>query len=760
MTTTVKALLLTSACVMGSASALAQASAQPQAETADMATASSSDIIVTARRRAERLQDIPVSVSAYDDETLKRAGVTQLDNLAQVSPGFTAQASPFGGGAMTVTIRSQRQFLPNVVYDPSVPIYFADVVQARLQGTGQALFDLQSVQVLKGPQGTLFGRNSTGGSILLSPTAPTDTVGGYGDLTIGNYDQRRLEAALNLPIAEGALLRVSGIYDTHDGYIDNPNTGRDLDDRHSWALRGFLRLEPAPGIRNDLIIQAARDRGEGSPYKLIAVNPAGPAAFAAAELTALAQRSFYTSFSNSPPNGTRINSLMVVNTTTFDLGGATLKNIFGFRKVKAALYSDLDGSSYSILDINETVRAKQYSNELLLQGALWDNNLEYTLGLFGLQDKGKEGQLTQVFGAGPNNVVKSLDAINSSLAGYAQLTYHLPWLPGVSATVGIRETKDWRKLTTEPRFTSGNCQNLGADNLPLPNNACAVKIKATFDQLTWTLALDWKINRDLLVYVTNRKGYRAGGFVDNANSLATFVPFRPETVIDTEIGLKAGWQAGGVRGRTTIAAYYDKYDDIQKSVTDLVPDPANPGNQVFVGTIINAASATIKGFEIEQNFNIADVVDLNLGYAYSDASYDDFVLNSGADYTNAPFASAPKHAITGSVRFHAPAEDKGDFYLQVDGLYKSRTVVGDVTSFNPVNQSIYPTAIIPSYAVFNARVDWENILGRSLNAGIFVRNITNKNYYASGIDPYPTLGITTRLPGAPRTYGVEARVSF
>src|SRR5690606_5045423 len=120
-----------SACVMGSASALAQASAQPQAETADMATASSSDIIVTARRRAERLQDIPVSVSAYDDETLKRAGVTQLDNLAQVSPGFTAQASPFGGGAMTVTIRSQRQFLPNVVYDPSVPIYFADVVQAR-----------------------------------------------------------------------------------------------------------------------------------------------------------------------------------------------------------------------------------------------------------------------------------------------------------------------------------------------------------------------------------------------------------------------------------------------------------------------------------------------------------------------------------------------------------------------------------------------------------------------------------------------------
>lgn len=719
------------------------------------------EIIVTARRRAERLQDVPISVSAFDQSTLTRSGVTRLDNLAQVSPGFTAMASPFGAGAMTVTLRSQRQYLPNVVYDPSVPIYFAEVVQSRLQGTGQALFDLQSVQVLKGPQGTLFGRNSTGGSVLLTPTSPGDNLGGFANMTLGSYDQRRLEAAANLPIADGASLRVSGVYDARDGYLNNPTSAPDLDDQNSWALRGFLRLEPLGGVRNDLIVQVAREKSEGTPYKLFAVSPDGFTTFAAAELGELAERDFHTTFSNSRPDGTNIKTLMVVNTTTLELGGPTLKNVFGYRRVKASLYSDLDGSSFDIIDIDDSVRSKQYSDELLLQGALAENSLEYTVGMFGLWENGKEGQLTQIFGVGPNNVVKSLDATNSTLAAFAQVTYHLPWLSGVSVTGGIRHTKDWRKLTTAPRFTSGACQSTGPDGLPLPAGACAIKVNADFSQTTWTLAVDWKISRDVLLYVTNRKGYRAGGFVDTASSAATAAPYRPETVIDTEVGLKASWRTGILRGNTTLAAYYDKYDDIQRSVNDFVPDPNNPGTNVYVGTIINAASATIKGFEIEQRLSIGDVVEVNLGYALSDASYDEFVLTRGDDYTRAPFASAPKHAVTGSVRFHLPLAENGDLFLQVDGTYKSSTVTGDVTSYDVINQRVYPTAIITGYTTANARIDWENVLGNPVDLGVFVRNLTDEEYFVSGIDPYPTpLGFSSRLLGAPRTFGVEAKVTF
>src|SRR5690606_38010311 len=188
------------------------------------------EVVVTARRRTELVQDVPVAVSAYSGQQLEEAGVERVSDLARIAPGLGAQASPFGNGALTLSLRGQRQGLANIAYDPAVPVYFNEVIQARSQGLNAAMFDLESVQVLKGPQGTLFGRNSTGGALLITSRAPTDQFEGYFLGGVGDYNLRRGEGAVNLPLGAGFNARVAAAVTKRDGYMANPSTGYALDD--------------------------------------------------------------------------------------------------------------------------------------------------------------------------------------------------------------------------------------------------------------------------------------------------------------------------------------------------------------------------------------------------------------------------------------------------------------------------------------------------------------------------------------------------
>lgn len=233
------------------------------------------DIVVTARRREERLQDVPVAITAVTGAALERQAVVNVIDLRRVSPSLNISESPGSGRNMlNITIRGQRQGdnLPSV--DPSVGIYVGDVLFKRNYGLDQILFDMGSVEVLKGPQGTLFGLNVTGGNVIFRPNLPTDELAGSVKAGVGNLDARNIEGFFNLPLGEGVALRIAGQYRKRDGYIHNINDrSEDYADQDGGGLRASLKLNPTERLESVFVADYAKQSVGGTGFKLSHVEP-------------------------------------------------------------------------------------------------------------------------------------------------------------------------------------------------------------------------------------------------------------------------------------------------------------------------------------------------------------------------------------------------------------------------------------------------------------------------------------------------------
>jgi iron complex outermembrane recepter protein len=748
-TSSLVALTLSSLFVGGSAAA----------QTAEPAAAeASSDIegvVVTARRREELLQDVPLAITAFSGADLERNAITNLDDLPRVSPGFVVMPTAKGTSELSPTIRSQRQSTSNVAYDPSVLVYFAEVVQQVGAGLGSTLYDLSSVQVLKGPQGTLFGRNSTGGALLITPTPPAPDFGGYGRLTIGDYNLHAFEGAVNIPINDKLQVRISGRSIDHDGYTRSLSTGHEFDDEHTQAWRVSVRAEPTADITNTLVLDGLWDDAAGSTYKLIHVYPGSAAdrARLGAELTRLNAADFHSTGSELPDNGEKIRNFSLSNITEWRISDdLTLKNVLGYRKLRSYLAADLDGSSANIIANYHDLWTEQVTEELQLLGTAADGNLSYIVGGYLFREKANDNSVVPVLGVASvrQSIVK-----NKSGSVFAQATYKLPFAPSVSVTAGARQNYDYRYLDTSG-VRAGVCQLVTANVGGVPLNPCRKAVDKTFSKLTYNATVDWKIDENNLLYVAHRRGYRAGGFTNSASLPADFTPYRPEIVSDYEVGFKSSYHIFDGPARTNIAVYHQDYTDIQR--LQIVYN-----NNVPSSYIVNAASATIKGGEIEQFWRPFHALELNLSYAYSKPEYDRFMVQTPTgllNYAGAPFAGAPKHMASASARFQFPMlEDKGKLYLQISGSYQSEMVMADVTSYNPVTRTTYPFAIVPEFATGNIRLDWQDVFSKGVDLSFYVNNFTNKKYYVGGTDTQ-SLGVTAAFLGPPRTVGAVLNYKF
>jgi iron complex outermembrane receptor protein len=530
-----------------------------------------------------------------------------------------------------------------------------------------------------------------------------------------------------------------------------------LDNENGEGYRATIRFAPIDGLTNTLVIDRQVEDMTAQAYKLEAVAPNGisNALFGVgAELAALQGRPFHTTTSNAgdlPPQ--RVRAWTVSNVAAAELGGVTLKSISGYRDIDATISFDLDGSSKSILEGLDRSRAWQISQELQFFGKALDDRLDYIGGVFFFNEQGSAFNPTSVFGTVSNY---EIDVNNSSYSLFGQVGYRV--LPQVTITAGGRNTWDKRQMTSF-QTVAGACHLFTADIGGVPLNPCERTVNKNFEAFTYNLSIDWKITPSLLVYAGHRKGYRAGGFATTASLPSEFIPFRPETIKDFEVGLKADWRVGGVSGRTNIAAYTGDYRDIQRNLTTQLRDPQNPNVFVNLSPILNAARATIKGFEIEQVLTPSDLFNISVSYAYSDPKYKDFILN-GADFTDAPFAGAPKHVLSGSLQVNIPLDEEiGSISAQLDASYRSHTITADVSSYDPVTKTVLQGAVLPSYTLINARVDWRSVMGTKVTLSLFAQNLADKNYTPSGQN-IAALGLTTRILGAPRIVGLEARYEF
>lgn len=793
------------------ASAAAAQAAPPQMNAAnDMAA--EGDIIVTARRRAESQQSVPVAITALGTEQLQRRNITDLRSLEGSVPSVTISFRD-RATAPQIMIRGQRTFDTTVTLDPAVGIYFNDVVMSPTIGSNLGFYDLSSLQVVKGPQGTLFGRNTTGGALLLTPVKPGDEFEGYFKGGFARFDRITGEAAVTLPFSERLSVRAAGKFvhqnkgwgESKGGAFD----GYQLGTERSENARLSVVMKPADNIEIYTVgyydhyfghqiplkvtaagIAALRFNGVFDPPGAVGVLPDAvsqfdiPGRFNArvgqdlptglpAGITSL-QRNNGLPYDRVRVWG--VNNTIALNVGSSILGDLTLKNIFGYRNMRSDQTSDFDGTSVPLLTSINDFGGKQVSDEVQIIGSA-----EYIDWVFGgyyynLDAKDFSKAAIALPGVSPTNPqAQNVLARNRSYSIYGQYTIKLGGiassLEGFSLTAGGR-------YSIEKRRTFSSVVN----NVGTPLTACAfapaildapgvceVTRNVTSKKPTWTFTLDYKAGKDVLLYATARRGFRSGGFNKRAITQSQFVPFKPEIVDDIEGGIKSDWRIGGLPLRLNFAAYRSNYKDIQRSINFVDPATARPN--AFVQ---NAASAKIYGFEVEGNLEPVEGLNLSGYYSYTNASYNEFISPTDGDLSNSLFTSVPKHMFSVTSRYTLPLEESiGDISFQATYKHQSRTALSDNVQeplFRLTNPAALPlstytldylisTAYQKGYGTADFRIDWRNLMGSGLDAAAYVTNAFDKSYAVGGIQTLPGL-FNSKVYGAPRIWGLELTYRF
>ena len=798
MTSKFRSILILSLLSTAASPALAQAAAAPQAAPAEAAN-TLGEVVVTARRVSESMQRVPVSITAVTGETIVRNNIVQVDEIQRITPGLQVNATTRGSSTPGFAIRGQRAYNVNLLTDPAVSVYFADVGQARTTGTNQTLFDLDSVQILKGPQGTLFGRNTTGGAILITPKRPTNEFGGYASLSGGNFNFLDAEGAINLPISSTLAARFSGKVSKRDGYFKNVLNGQKAQDLDAESYRAFLSWTPTDDIRSDLVATYFKSDEVGTAVKLALVDPRGiPAAFPAASKAALGAA--YASelaatralgryqYRNSIPFKTANKVWGIQNTTAVDLHLAgwdslTVKNIYGYRSIRSQYNSDTDGGGINVIDYNGIMNEHQVSDELQLIGARKD--FDFIVGGFYFQEKGIDALdhfrqfdvLTPAFLAPTPYVFQDFDGTNRSTSAFAHATYKLSALrEGLSVSGGLRYTEDKRSVNfhsrSEVRFPAGtntrayNCTLTGVINLSPDRNLCSQEASKTFSKLTYDASLNYQVNSDVLVYLAGRRGYRAGGFNTTPVNVTQTAPFQPETVDDVELGLKSQFHAGAMPVRFNAAAFHSKYSNVQRLTSTVI-------GTTLSSQIVNAASATIQGVELDLTARPADWLELTAGYSYLDASYNRWtdtyrvagVLTS-VDISDSGFAYVPKDQVNASATVHLPVgAQNGDLSLQGTVYYQGKVDTLENNTSNCGPDGLYAGCLneptkLKGYSLVNLRANWSNVMGHGFDVSVFVNNVTDKYYENVGFALVGAIGTFASAPGAPRMYGLQIKAPF
>ncbi len=768
------------------------------------------EVVVTARRRAESIQSVPLAVSAVSGDMLEKANVTDMNALSTQVPSLVIVPGSSGSKAIpTFAIRGQSQQELSILADPSVPVYFNDVVIERQQGINQALFDLEAVEVLKGPQGTLFGRNSTGGAINVKAKRPTDTFEGYVGGTWGNLGRFNTTAMVNQPLTDWAQLRVAGQTTDSDGYLYNSYLNRNVNYEHTKAGRISLALQPAAGVDSLFTYSRFIQNDGGTGAILTKLNRAGsdfpgePETDAGSLLLcgggtanflgytgdfcgerlleAQAERGIYQNASGVE-EFTRISTWDLANTTTWEINdNLTVKNIVGWREVTGGNYDDIDGSPVPFFQISRFYDFRQFSEEFQLMGNTDTTN--WIVGLYYFNEKGGTDDYSATvkpFNAAPGNQkpqplpfgfpgwsITDPDGENTSKSIFGQVTQRLDNLAdGLALTVGARYTWDDRVAivrsragnATDPngpqtcRFSrdlDGDPSTPETPAAEVPMDQCVVRAEKSFSEPTYNVSLDYQYSPTNLVYLAHRRGYRTGGFGARASTESALKEtYNAEVVQDIELGSKNDFAFGnGAILRLNVAIFYSDYTDIQRLLTRV-------GTLPIQTVPTNAGKATIKGGEVEFTFLPTDRLELSGFYSFTDAGYDEFIDPfSGEDRTNQPFARAPEHIYSLTMRYRLPlAAFGGEPSFQANYFY---------TDDYDASDTYAPQQLVEGYGLLNMRADWSGFLGSNFDVGVFLRNALDKEYLIAYGDVYsPPIGLVSRSPGEPRTYGIDVRYRF
>ena len=599
------------------------------------------DVVVTARRRAEAEQDVPISITAFNADTLTDRSIKQVSDLADITPNLARTSGPTGGNDAFFFIRGIGQVDSNPAADPGVGVYIDGVYLARIQGASVDAYDLQRVEVLRGPQGTLFGRNTIGGAVSLTTADPGDTLSFRARETLGSRHRVDFFGTLDLPVSPTLGIRVSGGYREQRGWGKNVYTGERLGSIENLTGRLKAVWKPTDALRFTLSADALRARGTSAQTILVGFNPGGgqpiPGATPLgvpfpADLAADTSTDPFKSFVSIDPRNDVDNRGVSLTSEWTLADGLSVKLIDAYRKVDQFATNDFDGTGYRFYDNFFDTGSSQWSHELQLLGDAFDKRLDYVLGAYLFKESinnnnaiclgtnlGFPGSARRNAGGCIRNN-QQFDLGIRSVAAFGQASFKIT--PALSLTLGGRYTRE-RKRQAFDFFIDNSAGVFSFFGLPPiaviptlsprnPRVGVPTTYRDTWEQFTPKAGLDYKVNPDLLLYASYSKGFKSGGFNGRPSPNAQggfnpILPYDPERLDAYEAGIKSDWLDR--RLRINLAGFHSSYKGIQLLVLD-------PGSGFF--NTANAGRSSIWGFEAETTLRPvpAATVYANVGYTH------------------------------------------------------------------------------------------------------------------------------------------------
>jgi len=711
---------------------------------------------VTARKMKENILHAPVAVTAISGTALKERDMTDISAVADIAPNVNfsfAGTSSGSSSAAVVYIRGvgQNDFTP--VTDPGVGIYIDGVYLARTIGSIMDNVDLESIEVLRGPQGTLFGRNTIGGAISLTTRDPGDEYAGHIRASGGDDERAYIFGSVDLPFTKNFRASFSGFHKSRAGYVDRVLTGEKLGDENVSGGRAKFVWDASETLTLKLSVDGTRTREGSAPEVLTGIggtftflynnnifgNGAPPACAGGGPVTnpACANSQYVGAPFKSFDTGPSINNVdqwgVALTAEWQALDNISVKSISAYRKIKAKFARPSDGTPFLIFQTTSTFNQYQYSQELQVNGASLEGKLNWVAGAFYMKEKASDFDLVEAVVPSFPRIIGG-DNDNDNIAAFGEGTYDVT--QKIHVTGGVRYTHETKRFNPDSRIIPP-----AQPSVTVPRGQESL----TFNEVTWRGILAYDILDKVSSYFSVSKGFKSGGFIQRLTQPVTRIgtdqlpTFSPERVTSYEVGLKAEIPEYGLR--LALAAFTSDYKDIQVA--------ANPPGQINTVTA-NAARATIKGVEAELTWIPVPELFIQGSAGYLDANYDSVAPNNGVNISlGDALIRSPKFTSDLGVSYRIDFGNLGTLVPRVDWTHKTSI------QFEPVNDARVASKLYDNVNMSAAYNDPDNRWRLTFG----VNNVFNKIHMIAG-DSNGTIGYALAVFNRPRNWYLKIEASF
>lgn len=719
------------------------------------AFAQEEEIVVTARRTAENLQEVPASVSAFSEQTLERIGAADSTGLQGSVPNLNIVQGRGSSNATNIFIRGVGQPDALQTFDPAVGFYVDDVYYSRIRGTQLDLFDIERIEVLRGPQGTLYGKNTIGGALRVITRRPSQDPRGLFQVTVGDYGQLEARVSGSGPLTDTLAGGVSLFGASRDGYVTNPVTGEDYNDRNVGAGRAALAWNATPSLSVDWAADYARERNAlvmGQPINTLTTLFGVP-------LLVLPPTPPEFDFTATPtpglPNSTELTHWGTSLNVNWEISDAfSLRSITAFRDLEQADYVDIDATFLETGDVFVGVDQNQISQEF--QGTYQSDRLTLVGGLFYMREEIESHQEAYgddiLTGPGGFTFLRTVDDDLRTTSWAAYVNASLALTERLSVSAGVRYTEEEKEYF---RTTSTFSSFPGLTFDP----AYAFTIEDTWTDVSPMASVDYRATDNILAYARVARGYKSGGFNGRANNPGEEAPYEPEIVTSYEIGLKTDWLDRTLRAN--LAAFYNDYEDFQARVSGLVNDPVT-GLPVPQLTVLNAGSLEISGAELELSYMPVAALLLDAQIGYLDAEYGEFEDARFVAYGGSRAFQEPAFSPDWTARFGAAYEfdlgAAGALRLAGSARFRSRHALA--VDNTPVNSNVEIDGLFQDdYWLYDASLLWTHS-NNILSVGLYGRNLSDEVYRTDGQEFSSVGNIRTVYYGPPQTWSLVVTARY